>query len=108
MKKSILLIISSFVLLSVTTYGQSLDSLRTQAESGDTAAQINLAEKYLKGQGVPSDTAKAFYWYKKSAEQGDAQAQYSLSNMYNNGEGDRKSTRLNSSHIPLSRMPSSA
>ena len=24
------------------------------------------------------------------------------------GKGDRKSTRLNSSHIPLSRMPSSA
>ena len=29
-----------------------------------------------------------------------------IANQY--GEGDRKSTRLNSSHIPLSRMPSSA
>ena len=28
--------------------------------------------------------------------------------MITDGEGDRKSTRLNSSHIPLSRMPSSA
>src|ERR1051326_1716673 len=28
--------------------------------------------------------------------------------MANDYEGDRKSTRLNSSHIPLSRMPSSA
>ena len=27
---------------------------------------------------------------------------------FHNGFGDRKSTRLNSSHIPLSRMPSSA
>ena len=27
---------------------------------------------------------------------------------FNNEESDRKSTRLNSSHIPLSRMPSSA
>ena len=29
-------------------------------------------------------------------------------NILKSMEGDRKSTRLNSSHIPLSRMPSSA
>ena len=28
--------------------------------------------------------------------------------LFSNNVGDRKSTRLNSSHIPLSRMPSSA
>ena len=33
---------------------------------------------------------------------------YSLNDLVNNGSKDRKSTRLNSSHIPLSRMPSSA
>ena len=31
-----------------------------------------------------------------------------LEEIINSGEKDRKSTRLNSSHIPLSRMPSSA
>ena len=40
-----------------------------------------------------------------------AKTQYSLSDdqtKLGRPEGDRKSTRLNSSHIPLSRMPSSA
>src|ERR1051326_667539 len=32
----------------------------------------------------------------------------STTTLYQSTEGDRKSTRLNSSHIPLSRMPSSA
>ena len=33
---------------------------------------------------------------------------YRTSQMYTNAEEDRKSTRLNSSHVALSRMPSSA
>ena len=34
--------------------------------------------------------------------------QYGIPAITNSDQGDRKSTRLNSSHIPLSRMPSSA
>ncbi len=90
MKKSILLIISSFMLLSVTTYGQSLDSLTKKAESGDSVAQFNLAVMYIKGQNAPPDTAKAFYWYKKSAEQGNINAQFSLAKIYYDGEGTSK------------------
>jgi len=78
MKKSILLIVTSFLFISSIIYGQGIDSLIKQAESGDTAAQFNLAGEYLTGQGVPSNTEKAFYWFKKSAEQGYAKAQYML------------------------------
>ena len=61
MKKSILLIISSFLLISATIYGQKVDSLEIKAESGDSHAQCNLAEMYLKGNSFSPDTANAFF-----------------------------------------------
>ena len=39
---------------------------------------------------------------------GEVESTKSVSEIYSPVSGDRKSTRLNSSHIPLSRMPSSA
>ena len=58
-----------------------------------------------------TDTAN---WFCKVNEQGNVlwtnyiiEEIYNL-NIINDGNGDRNSTRLNSSHIPLSRMPSSA
>ena len=76
------------------------------AAQGDASAQNNLATRYANGQGVAQSYAKAFEWYSKAAAQGNASAQYNLGVMYDNG--DRKSTRLNSSHEFVSRMPSSA
>ena len=51
-------------------------------------------------------------FYNTSGTENTAVGQFSMSynttGVYNTALGDRKSTRLNSSHIPLSRMPSSA
>ena len=79
------------------------------AEEGDAAAQFWLGQMYDLGKGVPQNLSEASLWYRRAAEQGNVMAQHNLGHMYESGEGtDRKSTRLNSSHIPLSRMPSSA
>lgn len=53
----------------------------------DTEEQFSLACKYEKGEGVPLDKEKAFYWYRKAAEQGHANAQNSLGYCYELGIG---------------------
>lgn len=48
----------------------ALKRLVERAEAGETAAQYQLAERYLKGDGVPKDEAKAREWFTKSAQGG--------------------------------------
>ena len=74
------------------------------AQRGDARAQAILGFMYANGRGVPQSYDTAVDWYVRSAEQGDPTGQYLLGLMYE----DRKSTRLNSSHEFVSRMPSSA
>ena len=57
-------------------------------------------------QPMTGPTGLIFAMRAKYGSQGTAGAQDSNEAFFN--EADRKSTRLNSSHIPLSRMPSSA
>ena len=47
------------------------------AEQGDADAQYKLGFMYNKGEGVPQDYKKAFYWCTKAAEQGLVNAQCS-------------------------------
>lgn len=58
-----------------------------KAQKGDPAAQMEVAERYRNGQGVPKDSAEAAMWYRKAAEQGVPKAQTDLGLMYANGEG---------------------
>ena len=83
----------------------------------DLAAMRNLGMMLRKGQGTQKDPAKAEEIYLRAAQAGLPTAQADLADMYLKGELgppdlaralDRKSTRLNSSHPVLSRMPSSA
>ena len=72
--------------------------------------KFNKADSYFQ----LDDLARAIELYKEVAAGSKdmklvAGAKYNLGNCYfQQGSRDRKSTRLNSSHIPLSRMPSSA
>ncbi|HVZ27747.1 MAG TPA: hypothetical protein VG798_03745, partial [Rhizomicrobium sp.] len=50
--------------------------LAARADSGDVAAQRDLALAYLRGRGVTKDIAAAARWAQAAAEQGDAEAQY--------------------------------
>lgn len=60
---------------------------RVKAEGGDAISQIRLAEKYLRGMGVPKDDKQAVNWFSKAAAQGNAVAQTRLANMYAHGIG---------------------
>ena len=61
--------------------------LRNLATKGDVAAQFNLGDKYLTGEGVPQDSGAAARWFRLAADQGHARAQASLGFMYANGDG---------------------
>jgi localization factor PodJL len=61
--------------------------LRQSAEAGDANAQFIVATHYLNGDSVPTDYAKAAYWYGKASAQGLAPAQYRLGTLYERGRG---------------------
>ena len=62
-------------------------ALRSAAASGDSRAQFIIAGRYLDGQGVPQDFAKALLWYQQAAASGLAPAQYRLATLYELGKG---------------------
>ena len=68
-------------------YETALRDWGTLAKEGNSSAQFNLGQIYLRGQGVPKDYKTAGKWYTLAAEQGDAGAQSNLGLMYDNGEG---------------------
>ena len=69
------------VLLSVSA--ADMATLTRQAQSGDVAAQLDLADEYYKR----GNHAKAFEWTTKAANQGFADAQFGLGVLYHNGHG---------------------
>jgi TPR repeat protein len=52
--------------------------------------QIGLGYCYAKGEGVETDPAKAFFWWRKASEDGHANAQYLVGGCYASGEGVEK------------------
>ena len=62
-------------------------ALRSAAASGDARAQFIVAGRYLDGQGVTQDFAKALFWYQQAAASGLAPAQYRLATLYELGKG---------------------
>lgn len=61
--------------------------LQQKAESGDAAAQLDLALCYDRGYGVEKNTVEAHKWFLKAAEQGNGRAQNAVGNDYANGTG---------------------
>jgi S1-C subfamily serine protease len=64
-----------------------LARLQVAAQRGESAAQRELGERYLGGDGLPQDPALAAFWWKKAAAQGDDRAQTALANLYFTGQG---------------------
>jgi localization factor PodJL len=62
-------------------------ALRAAAAGGNAAAQFIVATRYLEGQGVAADAAKAALWYGQAAAGGLAPAQYRLGSLYERGKG---------------------
>ena len=61
--------------------------LRDAAQSGDANAQFVVATRYMNGENVTADFAKAAYWYGKAAAAGLAPAQYRVATLYERGKG---------------------
>lgn len=62
-------------------------TVQQRAANNDLQAQLELADRYYKGDGLKQDYAQAAHWYKKLAETGVANAQLTLGLMYAKGDG---------------------
>ncbi len=62
-------------------------NLIKEANSGDPLAQHELGIRYLLGEGVEADTAKAAQWIKKAADHGVTAAKYNYAILLINGWG---------------------
>ncbi len=89
-------IISAMLIVSCSAVSWADDTaaIRKKAESGDAAAQFELAQYYAREAGKADrekralrHQERAFDWYSKSAEQGFAEAQFSLGQIYILGLG---------------------
>ena len=65
----------------------AIESLRYRAARGDTSAQLELADRYDLGDGVPRDEIEAAKWIRRAAEKGDVSAQMKLGALYDLGRG---------------------
>jgi len=63
---------------------------RQAAERGDAFGKNNLADLYLRGQGVPQSDTLAFTWFQQAAAQGHTGARIKLGFLYLSGRGVRK------------------
>jgi TPR repeat protein len=75
-----------------SSHGQSHDEkkllkLQAQAQRGVVTAEAELADHYLKGNGVPRDAALAAHWYEKAAQSGNVNAQNWIGYFYQTGVG---------------------
>ena len=84
MKYGVLLVL---LLSSAPFADPDFDKTQLAARQGDVAAQLSLAIKYEKGDGVSENYEEAVKWFRKAADQGNAQAQYNLGTMYFAGQG---------------------
>lgn len=66
---------------------RDLETLLEDATAGEMAAQFEIGNRYLYGDGVEADNFEAVRWFRQAAEQGDNNAQYNLGVMYMQGTG---------------------
>jgi TPR repeat protein len=67
---------------TVTLTDSQLSNIKKRASEGDVQAEMDLAEVYARGNGVPANDALAAQWCRRAAEQGNAAAQDRLGTMY--------------------------
>jgi TPR repeat protein len=64
-----------------------LAELQKRADKGYTHEQVQLADAYMRGQGVQRDPSIAAYWYEKAARNGDPMAEHQIGYLYSAGLG---------------------
>ncbi len=65
---------------------EKVEDLKIKASNGDTAAQLELASRYLYGRGVDKDEVQAIQWLALAAQSGSAVAQNRLGLIYATGQ----------------------
>lgn len=65
----------------------AVETLRQQAQAGNSQAQSDLGLRYLRAEGVARDAVIAAEWLREAAIQGEAIAQYNLAVQYLQGDG---------------------
>lgn len=79
---------------TVSALPESIGSprLRVAASGGDSAAQFEIATRYMEGRFVQQDFAAAAHWYGLAADQGSVPAAYRLGSFYEQGRGVDRDT----------------
>ena len=85
MKRYIVLLVLGWA--TVLSSAQDFSALVARADAGDLAAQLQVANAYDMGRGVPADTVQAVTWLRRAADGGSAEAQNLLGVKYRRGEG---------------------
>ena len=81
-------LISSLFLANLNIAAAGNDSIDAVATKfADPVSQYLLARKYMRGDGVEKDYAKAAKWFQKAADNNHTKAQFELAKLYLNGLG---------------------
>jgi uncharacterized protein len=86
----ILLFLLTTSLLSAQSSIPDMAALQKAAELGDSKAQLQLAQAYEDGNGLPKDDTLSIQWLRRAAEAENADAQNSLGVAFRMGRGVRK------------------
>lgn len=82
------LLVCQLMLSSISMAQESdVEVLRSLANQGDSAAQFDMGNRYLYGDGVEVDSFEAARWFRLAADQGNNNAQYNLGVMFLQGTG---------------------
>jgi hypothetical protein len=65
----------------------NISELQKAASKGTISKEIELAEDYIVGRGVPKDAKMAAFWYEKAALSGDPEAENEIGFFYQTGAG---------------------
>ena len=80
-------LLSGVLLLPSLLKAGEADQLQTRAKLGDVKAQVQLGEKYFRGERVPQNYTEAYRWFAKAADRGNPEGQHRLGQMYARGIG---------------------
>ena len=71
-------------------YKKSFQWMEAAANQGETDAEVEMAEMYIRGEVIPMNAKKAKAWYEKAALKEDLDAINGLARLYRYGSGVRK------------------
>jgi TPR repeat protein len=71
-------------------YKKSFQWMEAAANQGNTDAEVEMAEMYIRGEVIPMNARKAKTWYEKAAAKDDLDGINGLARLYRYGSGVRK------------------